>query len=275
MIKRIMVALSGTPFTKVAIRRGIELAQRHGAELTGVTIVDPKRLTNVGPVPVGGQSAAAELVEHRKQVTTESVEESIAMFESGCRKAGLIGVIDREEGDPLQRLSDRWRYNDLMIFGLRSMFEYGVVHNPDDTLARIVTHGISPIIAVSDHYRQIRRVLIAYNGSIVSSKAMKRFAQMRPWDDVQVKVASFGFEPDKAEPLLDDARTYLKVYGFDPETQCLESNPREGLVQHAADWNADLIVMGAAARSRLAKLILGDTALGTLANANLPLFLAS
>ena len=275
MIRRILVALSGTPFTKVAVRRAIELAQRHGAELTGVTIVDPKRIANVGPVPIGGQAAAAELVEHRVEVTAEHVDEAIALFESGCKGAGLTGVLDREEGEVLQRLAGLWRYHDLMIFGLRGLFDYGVVYNPDDTLARIVTRGISPIIAVSDEFREIRRVLIAYSGSVVSSKAMKRFAQMRPWVDVEVKVASFGFKPEQAGPLLDGARTYLESHGYAPETENLPGDPREGLIQHATDWNADIIVMGAASRNRLAKLILGETALGTVCHANTPLFLAS
>jgi nucleotide-binding universal stress UspA family protein len=40
MIKRILVGLGGTPYTPFAIPRSIELAQQHGAELTGVTVVD-------------------------------------------------------------------------------------------------------------------------------------------------------------------------------------------------------------------------------------------
>ena len=41
MIKRILVALSGTTCTTSAIRHAVELAKEHDAELTGVTIFDP------------------------------------------------------------------------------------------------------------------------------------------------------------------------------------------------------------------------------------------
>ena len=48
MIKRILVGLGGTGFTTVAIRRAVELAQIHDAQLTGVTVVDVERLRRVG-----------------------------------------------------------------------------------------------------------------------------------------------------------------------------------------------------------------------------------
>ena len=43
MIKRILVALSGTPCTPSAIAHSIDLAKQHNAELTGVTVIDPDR----------------------------------------------------------------------------------------------------------------------------------------------------------------------------------------------------------------------------------------
>ena len=61
MIKRILVALSGTSCTPSAIAHGVELAKEHNAELSGVTVIDPNRLKDVGPVPICGASAAHEL----------------------------------------------------------------------------------------------------------------------------------------------------------------------------------------------------------------------
>ena len=59
MIKRILVGLGGTEFTTVAIRRAVELAQIHQAQLTGVTVIDVERLKRVGPVPLGGRGSSA------------------------------------------------------------------------------------------------------------------------------------------------------------------------------------------------------------------------
>ena len=71
MIKRILLGLGGTPFTDVAIERAVELAKAHDALITGVTIVDTKQLTQVGPVPLGGGTYAAKLREQRLTITEE------------------------------------------------------------------------------------------------------------------------------------------------------------------------------------------------------------
>ena len=53
MIKRILLGLGGTPYTTVAIQRAVELAKRFEAEITGVTVLDVERLTNVSGLRQG------------------------------------------------------------------------------------------------------------------------------------------------------------------------------------------------------------------------------
>jgi len=274
MVKRILVALSGTPFTPVAVQSAVELAQRHGASVTGVTVVDIERLSDVGPVPIGGASAAQSLAEHRVAVTQERVAEEIAGFEKACREVSIDHVVDRERGNPFELLTELWRYHDLTIIGLRGFFEYGVVQNPGDEVTKLIRHGVRPIVAVPPEYRPVNRVLLAYNGSLEAAQAMKRFAQLQLWPDVTVKLASFGFDDEKAMPLLIEAAVYLRAHGLDPEVESLPGNPKHQLRAHAQEWGADLIVMGASSRGRLAKLLLGDTAEEMLVHADVPLFLS-
>jgi nucleotide-binding universal stress UspA family protein len=274
MVRRILVALSGTPCTPVAIAQAIELAQRHEASVTGVTVVDLPSLSDVGPIPLGGSAAAHSLAEHRMQITQERVEEEVADFEKACRDASISYAVDRESGDPFDLLLELWRYHDLTIIGLRGLFEYGVVHHPDDEIVRLIAHGVRPIIAVSNEHRPVNRVLIAYNGSPESAMAMKRFAQTRLWPDVTIKVACFGFDDDKALPLLTNAAAYLRAHGYEPEAESLPSYPKEGLLRHCREWKADLVVMGSTSRSRIMKLVMGETALEALIHADVPLFLS-
>jgi len=44
MIKRILVGLAGTTYTPVAIQRAVSLTQTHVAEVTGVTVLDRRRI---------------------------------------------------------------------------------------------------------------------------------------------------------------------------------------------------------------------------------------
>lgn len=272
--KRILVSLSGSPYTRAAIDHAIELAKRHDADLTGVTVVDSDRLARVGPIPIGGGAAASDLTRYREEISAERVEQCIAQFQDECRQASLACSVVRETGDALNELISLWRYHDLTIMGLRGLFEYGVVHNPDDVLIRLVTRGIRPILAVSDAFRPIKRVLIAYNGSLEAAKAMKRFAQMQLWVQPAVRVVCYQQQADDAARLLSDAANYLSAHGIDAEYEASDVDPRDGIIQDIDAKGIDLVVIGSTARSWIARQVLGDTVLYAIRHAAIPLFLA-
>ena len=277
MLKRILVSLGGTGYTSVGIQRAVELAEVHEAELTGVTVADVKRLRRVGPVPAGAGAAARDLREHRLQVTRQRIEEAIGEFETACNAAGVKHCVRREEGDPFQLMLSCARYHDLMIFGLRSVFDYGILggadYKPADVLTRLITGGVRPLIANADEYRPIRRVLIAYSGSVESAKTMKRFIQLHLLPDLQLRIVTFQDSLQKGERFCAEAAEYCRVHGLEPEVRCCSGKPKKGLLGEAADWQADMIVLGSSARSLLSRRVFGETALHVIRKADRSLFL--
>ena len=275
MIKRILLGLGGTLYTSVAIQRSIELAKRFDAEITGVTAVDFKGLSHVGLVPAGALNAAREKAAQRVRVTREKIGEAISVFESSCTAEGIKYQVKQEErGEPFDLMISLARYHDLMIFGLRSIFEYDIsFEEPKNTLARLIAAGVRPIIAVSDEFRPIRKVLIAYSGSMASAKTMKRFVQLRLWPDVKLKIVTFQSSDDKAHQLLYDASEYCRSHGFHVECESNPGSPKDFLLAMATLWQADMIVMGNSARNLLVKRAIGETALNIIRNADRPLFL--
>lgn len=274
MIKRILLGLGGTPFTDVAIQRAIELAKLHGAQITGVTVVDAKSLKQVGPVPPGGAAYAAKLREKRLAVTEERIDGAIKQFESACQQAGIPFEVHREIGDPFDTMIAHSRYNDVTIFGLKSLFDYGITMEPRDTLIRLVSQGVRPIIAVSPEFRNIRKALITYSGSMESAKAMRRFVQLNLWPGVKLRIVHFGQHSDSALQLIKDAGAYCSDHGYQIETDMVDMTPRTQLIEYAREHEMDLIVMGNSIRSLLMRHILGDTVLNTIQLSDRPLFLA-
>lgn len=273
MIKRILVGIGGTPFTSIAIQRAIELAQIHEAEVTGITVVDIDKLERIGPVGIGGDVYAQRIRDQRIKITRQRIEEVIGEFESACADAGITHRVKRETGAPFDLLIARARYNDLIVFGLRGLFDYGVVNEPKDTLSRLIEEGVRPVIAAAPQYRTIRKALIAYSGSMESAKAMQRFIQFQSWPDVKVKVVCFDKDEDEAKELLAGAEEYCRSHGFDAETESIQGSVRGQLLQHADDWNADVIVMGNSARGFWRRRVLGDTLLHVIQHTERTLFL--
>ena len=132
MIKRILVGLGSLAYAKSATAKAIELAKSHKAELTGVTLFDVERLDNTGPVPIGAGQLAKELSESRLDDASSIIASAERHFEKACKTAGIAYQLRRETGDPLEALVSLTRYHDLVIGGLQTLFEHGVV---DDDVA--------------------------------------------------------------------------------------------------------------------------------------------
>jgi nucleotide-binding universal stress UspA family protein len=274
MIKRILLGLGGTPFTDVAIERAIELAKDHGARITGVTVVDTKRLKQVGPLPPGGDAFAEKLRKKRLSITEQRIDKAIEKFTKKCKKSGISTKVKRETGDPFETMIAHARYNDATIFGLKSLFDYGFTVEPRDALIRLVSQGVRPIIAVSPQFRSIRRVLIAYSGSMESAKAMRRYVQLNPWRNVDLRVVHFGKSGKGADRLLKDAAEYCRDHGFNTETESVANSAKDHLIEYAQQNDMDLIVMGNSIRNLLFRHLIGDTVLNAIQQTDRPLFLA-
>lgn len=274
MMKRILVGLGGTEYTGAAIRQAVTLALAHDADVTGVSIIDEARLTYSGPVPIGGGHFAHELANDRLEKAKERSERAVQEFTDACRAAGVRHQVLREIGEPFTLLIDQARYHDLMIFGLRSLFEYDLVPDPHNALVQLVQAGVRPLIAVSKGFYPVRKVLIAYSGSMESAKAMKRFVQMRLWPDATLRIVTFEHQADKAEQLVSDAADYCSAHGFEVEEAFVPRSPKDHLLPYAEEWGADLTVVGNSAKSLLLRRIFGETALHAIQNANRPLFLS-
>jgi len=274
MLKRILVALGGTPYSRTAVRRAVELAQSHHATVTCVTVSDPARIDKVGSVPAGGAAAAKELRLHRRQRVEASIEQELQRAAELCQQANIEYREVRETGNTFNEMRCLWRYHDLTLIGLRGLFDYGVVSNPNDEVVELIAKGVRPILAVAENYRPVHRVLVAYNGSIASAQAMKSFVQKRLWPDIELRIVAFRGTRKEAPQLLADAAAYCRDHGYHVETDFIDRSAREHLATYAAGWDTDLIVMGSTSRARLFKQVLGDTALRMLQTAEIPLFLA-
>ena len=274
MIKRILLGLGGTPYTDVAIERAIELAKEHGARITAVTVVDTKRLKQIGPLPPGGDAFAQKLRKKRLLITELQIQKAIEKFRKKCEKSGISTKVKRETGDPFEAMIAHARYSDITLFGLKSLFEYGFNVEPRDAIIRLVSQGVRPIIAVSPQFRSIRRVLIAYSGSMESAKAMRRYVQLNPWRNVDLSVVYFGKRNRSTDQLLKDAADYCRDHGFNTETKSVARVAKDHLIEYAQQNDMDLIVMGNSIRNLLFRHLLGDTVLNAIQQTDRPLFLA-
>lgn len=276
MIKRLIVDVSGMTVLKAKIEFAVDLAQRHGAEISLLSVVDVERLSLIGPVPIGAGKHAHDMRKARIEQSHKLDESAIADFEAACAAAEIPVRVIREEGDPLDVLADAWRYHDLFVIGARGWFDDDVVVQPRETLLKVIAHGVRPMCAVTEYMRPIRTALIAYNGSPGSANSMKRFIQMSLWPEVRVHIVCVGKPKSRETPqtVLDQAAAYCRQHGYDPVPAQIEGDVPSGLLDHAAAIEADMIVLGSSYFKVLWNERFGKNALGLIKRSEIPLFLS-
>jgi nucleotide-binding universal stress UspA family protein len=179
-----------------------------------------------------------------------------------------------EKGEPFSVFSKMSRYHDLMVFGMRSVFEHDVIDDPQDALMQLIKCGVRPLIAAAQGVGPIRKVLIAYSGSTESANSMKQFVQMRLWNDIKIRIVTYEEKRPEARQLLGDAASYCMEYGYEVDTDLVPGHAKKELVKYAEHWGADLVVAGNSARNLLQRQFFGDTAINLIEKSTRPLFLS-
>ena len=275
-MKRILVGLGTSRNAESVVSHAIEIAKMQGAELLGVAVVDPSRLEWTGPRPmgVGVETLTAELRQDRMTKVTAEIEKANKLFKEKCLAAKVPHQTCERTGDPFEIVADLVRYQDLCVFGLHGLFEHDVVPEPTDSLERLVAAGVRPMLAVSETFRPIRRVLVSYSGSLESAKTFKHFVQSGLYPKALVRAVHFGSDAKAGERRLGAVESYFTAYGREIEKEFLQGDPSRELVPYAQKWEADLIVAGNSAKNLLLRKLFGETALQLLRGSPLALYLA-
>ena len=275
-IKRILVGLGTSRTARSVTEHAIDIGKPRGAELVGLAVTDPVRLEWTGPRPmgVGVEEQTAELRKSRYERARADIAAAGETFASRCRAAGVMHRVNEETGDPFDVAEDLVRYHDMSVFGLHGLFEHDVVPEPVDALERLVSAGVRPVLAVAEEFRPIRRVLVAYSGSIESAKTYKHFVQSGLYADAAVRIVHFGHDEATARRRLEKSAGYFAAHGREVDTDHCAGDATRELVPYADAWKADLIVAGNSAKNLLLRKLFGETALKLLRDSPLPMYLA-
>ena len=282
MIKSILVALDPDSDTPAATEYAKRIGARNDANVLGLAIVDTDSIAasakggGIGSMYLADKVEAQLLDEARdvaKQLT-ESFLEQVGSMQGGTKAAQII------EGEPVGQLSREMNCQDLLIIGREPHFFYSHPEETSLTLQKAISGVISPVLVVPEGTPgEVSRILIAYDGSAESAKAMRSFLYLKPFgssvavDMINVHEAR---EDAASRLLLSQAQSYCKLHGIAANVYSLHgADFAQTILDAAARFNSQLLVTGTHFVTPLHKLLFGSTTSSLVANITLPMWVQS
>jgi len=274
-MKSILVALSESPGGLAAQDLALSLATKHHAKLTAVSILDIGYLTAPEPTPIGGTyyklMADAERVQRASALNVRMGRH----FREKCDAQGITAEFISLEGAPDETLRSACAKHDVILLGRDSDFH----GEPPHKLARTVDHLLGanprPLIVSPEKSVEPESVLVAYDGSVPSARALQLFVLLFRTVVSEIRLVSICPEVKRAERLVDDASAYLAMYGLGARRTPIgsDAHPSELICAEAQASGAGLVVMGAYGHRGWRAALLGSTTSRLLSSSPAALFI--
>lgn len=277
-LKDILVHLDATEASANRLDIAVELAQRHGAHLVGLYVLDV--LLPYGIAADASGAGVAMLYDEMRKVGLESVGPVEANFRERLRRDGIAGGEWRMvEGISGEIVPLHARYADLAILGQQ---------DPDGAeasgaiLSATLFGSGRPILVVpyTGRYPTVgRRVLIGWNATREAARAVNDAMPILQKAD---QVTALAVNPERGiqghgdEPAADIA-LHLSRHGVNATAAHMvapDVSDGEALLNAVAEQNIDLLVLGAYGHSRLRQMVLGGVTSTLLGSMTVPVLLS-
>lgn len=276
MSKRIIVGLDGSPYAEAAIDAAIDRASRCNGTVVGVAVIDRPGIehSEVG-AGVGTAYFADDMIDKKMSEALEKTRDFLNHFAERCRAAGVKYEMAREEGVPFDAMVEYGRSSDMIVVGQKTYFQYDTNAHPGVTVKRLLNHPVTPVLAVPETWIAPQHVIIAYDSSIHTTRAMRAFVHQQNIvafsNDVTLLYVD-GEDPDAIiRHELDLAEKFLRAHGLNVTRTSKKGKIGKLLVEAANELNPCMIVMGSSKQSWLTDM-LSDTVEEQLIKNSIPMF---
>jgi nucleotide-binding universal stress UspA family protein len=273
--RTIVVHADRAPNAEARIALAAALALREEAHLIGAAMTGMPRSMLAGRNYDGSGVFLADYLRRAE----ERVQQALGYFKGIAERLGVPSYEARSSNDDeYAGLCLQARYADLVVLG-----QAAADTNEDSLLPDLPDYVLlncgRPVLLVPREGRFPtigKRVLVAWNGSPEAAKAVTAALPLLRGAE-QAVLAVQGTSADTlGESPGADIALYLARHGVNVEVlrRPEQDDPGHAILSLAADFNVDLLVMGAYGHSRFRELTMGGATRTVLATATLPVLMA-
>ena len=161
----------------------------------------------------------------------------------------------------------------LFVLGKRGEHADASTGHLGGQLERAVRAVHRPILVASRQYADIKRTVIAFDGSATSRKGVEMVAVSTLFKSLEIRVITVGATNDSNRQNLEWALEILTTAGLTATGVILYGDPENSIANYIDSEAVDLLIMGAHGHSRIRQLIIGSITTAMLRRCEIPVLL--
>lgn len=277
MLRSILVALDGSPWSEAATTLALDWATRFDARLIGLGVLDEPSIDRREPVPMG----AYAYKKHRDEALLADAHRRVLGYldDFGTRSAaaGLSATVLEDIGDPAQHILREAQRCDVVILGRETHFHFETQDRPDATLGQVIRTSPRPVVVVPRKLPEGGGIVIAYGGGREAARTLQTFESLGIAAGEDVAVVTVHRDRAEAEAVAALAGDFLTAHRT-PHQLCpiaSESAPAEVLLEEVRRRRPGLLVMGAHGHHPLRDLFATSVTRAVLGECPVPAFIGA
>ncbi len=284
-MKSILIAIDESKSAKSALNIGVALARICGAKVKGLYVEDIMRLLEWQPAELigAGMGFSSGIPEARPTIEQVEVEQQFIAeasrieknFKETCNKFMVNNVFLTKRGKVHETIEELAKTVDMVVIGKRGKTYPETSKEPGPVTENLLRLTTRPVLVVPEDAKVNNKILIAYDGSQNSQRALSIGASFAKLLNFEVIVISIANDIDTAQKPLDEAKEFLSPYEL-KSTYMVDfgaTMPWLAIANQVEIFDPGLIAIGAFGKNRLMELIFGSTTKQVLTQAQCPVLL--
>ena len=276
MIKNILVPIDGSEHARCALDYGLWFAESFNGALFGQHVIDTASIEGTFFHDISGSLGFEPYLDFSskmREVLEERGKGLLDEFSERCRDKGIRNETFLDMGIVPNEICERAKLADLVILGHRGMneaFSTGLLGSTSENVTRKCPR---PVFITTQSFKQIKKPLLAYDGSQRASSAMESAAEFCNQLQLPLTVLYVPKVEGMEEKVFQEAKSYLGTYEVEVQYEVAKGYPEQKIVEYLTHRDYDLVFIGAYGHRRIIEMVLGGTTEYVLRNSPCPVFL--
>ena len=275
MIRSILVALDESKASRFAEKFAVHMAEQCKASITGIGVLDELWMIAPEAVPIGGAGFKAELDADVLADAKRRIHRLESDFSKLCQATQCAYEVIDAIGIPSDQICRHLTDHDILVVGKDADFHFIPTMGPSAPVEELMKHNPRPLILTGTADLKGEDVLVAFDGTRASSKALHMALLMGFLKKSKTHIITVAHTSDEAEAIMRPALSLCEKHGIKAHPHPVGSDRKasEEILAYADKMHPSLIVIGAFGHKGIQYLFTGSCAKSLLKYSNYPFFL--